>query len=217
MKINNKNYIYNNTRNLIDDSSDIIENDEYVGEIQNQILIKENKHKINYRNKTLDYKNKFGTIIEERNNYKLYVSGSGAGNSKQSKKYQLKKYEGNFLQSSNINNDKINKIKIKEYNDKLLYNFVNAGILRYEPKGLFYKIYQAIPIDINDNYFKKNFFKNEMDLINEENIQKNRNNFFVNSAYINKNKKISKNYVFKKPIIKKNLSDKFETNEKVPK
>ena len=217
MKINNKNYIYNNTRNLIDDSSDIIENDEYVGEIQNQILIKENKHKINYRNKTLAGKNKFGTIIEERNNYKFYVSGSCAGNSKQSKKYQLKKYEGNFLQSSNINNDKINKIKIKEYNDKLLYNFINAGILRYEPKGLFYKIYQAIPIDINDNYFKKYFFKNEMDLINKENIQKNRNNFFVNSAYINKNKKISKNYVFKKPIIKKNLSDKFETNEKVPK
>ena len=258
-KINNsKTYRYKQ-----EDSSDVIENDEYVGEIipKNKIIIK------NYKNNTHSTNNpdQNGIIIEERNNYQFYVSGNGYatnniqknqnsnnlfGNQKlnynKSKKLVYDElnvnrglnndnYDCNLSKSKEINNiqeysnfenenygdDENNTL----YNHKSTFGFRNVGIIKDSSNGQLYKIYEAIPIDINNENIEQQLRNNKNYLIkNLKSAYGNRNNFVINSIGINK--KETNNYISESPLIKKennsnnikNKGDNYEilpTNQKI--
>ena len=259
-KINNsKTYRYKQ-----EDSSDVIENDEYVGEIipKNKIIIK------NYKNNTHSTNNppdQNGIIIEERNNYQFYVSGDGYatnniqknqnsnnlfGNQKlnYNKSKKLVYDELNVNRGLNNNNYDCNLSKKKEinniheysnfenekygddenytlYNHKYTFGFRNVGIIKDSSNGQLYKIYEAIPIDINNENIEQQLRNNKNYLIkNLKSAYGNRNNFVIDSIDINKKEK--NNYISENPLIKKennpknikNKSDNYEilpTNQKI--
>ena len=96
MRITNK--IKNKIKNQykLEDSSDVIENEEYVGEIipKNNIIIKNHKDNIFETHPTNNqYQN--GIIVEERNNYQFYVSGVGYTNNNILEKKNYKIYMKN--------------------------------------------------------------------------------------------------------------------------
>ena len=253
-KINNsKTYRYKQ-----EDSSDVIENDEYVGEIipKNKIIIK------NYKNNTHSTNNpdQNGIIIEERNNYQFYVSGNGYatnniqknqnsnnlfGNQKlnynKSKKLVYDElnvnrglnndnYDCNLSKSKEINNiqeysnfenenygdDENNTL----YNHKSTFGFRNVGIIKDSSNGQLYKIYEAIPIDINNENIEQQLRNNKNYLIkNLKSAYGNRNNFVINSIGINK--KETNNYISESPLIKKennsnNIKNKGDNYEILP-
>ena len=233
----------------LEDSSDVIENEEYVGEIipKNNILIKNYKDNIFETHSTNNqYQN--GIIVEERNNYQFYVSGVGYTNNnilekknynnlyeKQKLCYNEKKESVNnkiktekFFNDyydcnnkliniqgySNFENEKDEDIKNYELNNNKSYcRFQNFGFLKDSSNGQLYKIYEAKPIDINNENIAQQLRNNQNYLINNyKNTYGNKNNFVMNSFYINE-KKIN-NYTFEHPLFKKeNNLKKIKNND----
>ena len=205
-----------------EDSSDIIENDEYFGEIisnKNNLI---NNNKILYRNKISDKGLQFGDIIEERENYMFYVSGVRYNNistlnsenksiyipinsridqinynSSKIENYQCDKLQKENLDLSNSKKESFHgKNDIFEsYNNKSSYNFEDVGIIRDFTSGKLFKIYQAIPFDINNEIIEYDLNKAQKYLNNRyKTSYGNKNNFLINSCDINKN--IKRNYIF---------------------
>ena len=241
-KKNNKN---KNCKYILEDSSDIIENDDYVGEIipKNLIIIKTHKNKI--RSKSPINRIKKGIVIEERNNYQFFASGIEYSdiNIVNNKKYinerkninldtqiktennelteipYLKYNQNDYNLSKNrkmesietylnyekeINNEKNKNNNFKVNNQKTPYNFKNTGFLRDSSNGQLYKIYQVIPIDINNEKIEEVLQKNKNYLNNNyKKIYGNKNNFLINSIDIDNNS--INNNVFQKPIITRKI------------
>ena len=193
MRITNKKKFNKYYKNESEGSSDIIENDEYVGEI--------NKESTNILNQNNSLK---GITLEERNNYKFFVSGQGYStiyilgkennkhlnynniniynNSNNNKKYKRQIYS-NFEKE---NNDKYNN-NFLVVNHKTPFDFGNVGIFKDFSNGQLYKIYQAIPIDINNEDIEIELKMNPKYLINNAKTSYgNRNNFFINIIDIDK-------------------------------
>ena len=94
--------------------------------------------------------------------------------------------------------------KIKINNLKTPYNFKNTGFLRDSSNGQLYKIYQVIPIDINNEKIEEVLQKNKNYLNNNyKKIYGNKNNFLINSIDID-NDSINNN-VFQKPILTRKI------------
>jgi len=277
-EINNNHSRNNIKEDIIDDSNEIIHNDEFVGEVSHQKKQKINDNiieindgtensknnnnnynnhiesKINRVNKTPNKKFEYGNVIEERRNYKLYVSGVGYvdNNSPESKsnnicieryiknspscesyKYCSEQDNNvcNYNYNYNINSKIVNRNNNfntyhssrrnspkcifysnspkKEY--KTPYNLKHKGIIRDNLDGQYFRVFQAIPVDMDaDNcgclYNEINNCKNQyysphkLYNSNIKCIRRNNNNFFYNSSH--SNSKSQKKIVINKPIIK---------------
>ena len=235
MKITKKCYKSNNNESY-EDSNDIIENDEYVGDYF------QNKNKLISYNKNLysdiKYKKelKHGDIIEEKNNYIFYASGIRYNNIKNEEKNNLdnksifipinsninkkdyisqnKKYQ-NSLKEQNFENLNSEEEKyysenndIDTYNNISCFNFKDAGILRDSFNGKLFKIYKAIPLDINNKNIELDLSKVKK-FNNHKIVYGNKNNFLINSCDINKNDKRNKENENEK-IMNKNNHELFE-------
>ena len=217
--------------NFDDDSNNIIENDEYVGEIINNIKKLNNNNKNLNRTKSPNIKDQYGNIIEERSNYLFYVSGveyiklNNNNYQKHNKTFfktiQAKRNKDNkynnfryFRKCHNHleNKNKDNIINISNSKEKNIENanltyeqdssfyYNNVGIIKDSSQEQFYKIYQAIPFDINTQQIEIPKNKTNNYLINSHKKKYgNRNNFVINSIDIDK--KTSNNFVFEKKLI----------------
>ena len=219
MRITNNGKFNNYFRREFEDSNDIIKNDEYVGEISKKNI-----------NRIINNSNLEGMTLEERNNYKFYVSGKGNSTiflidkENNNNINQILNNKNNYKNSTNnkLDNRQIhsnfekesNKGDTKNYfifNNNASCDFENVGILKDSSNGQFYKIYQAIPIDINSKNIKIEFEESKKYSINNiKSSYGNRKNFFINSIDI-KNEK-DKNYVFKKEDNKKEKINIFINN-----
>lgn len=223
-----------------EDSSDIIENDEYIGEIISNKNNLNNNNKILCRRKISDKDLQYGDIIEERKNYMFYASGVRYNNistlnsenksiyipinsridqinynSSKIENYQCDKLQKENLDLSNSKKESFHgKNDIFEsYNNKFSYNFEDVGIIRDFTSGKLFKIYQAIPFDINNEIIKYDLNKAQKYLNNRnKKSYENKNNFLINSFDINKN--IKGNYIFEKNDIQiENKPKLFEKNK----
>ena len=274
----NNNHIRDNIKeNITDDSNDIIHNDEFVGEVSHKQKQKTNDNiieindgtensknnnnynigsKINKINKTPNKKFGYGNVIEERRNYKLYVSGVGYvdNNSPEKKPNNIciercirnspscESYKFFSDQENNICDYNINsRVVVNRKNDfntcnsslrnspkyicyssppkkeyKTPYNLKHKGIIRNNMDGQYFRVFQAIPVDIDtdtDNcdclYTEINNNKNQYyspyKLYNNNNnnikcYRRNNNNFFFNSNH--SNCRSQKKFIINRPIIK---------------
>lgn len=273
-EINNNHSRNNIKENIIEDSNDIIHNDEFVGEVSHKKTQKVNDNiieindgtenskynnnnyynniggKMNRINKTPNKKFEYGNVIEERRNYKLYVSGVGyvdnnspekipnniciercIRNSPSCESYKYFSGQDNNVCDYNINSRVLNRRNDfntcnsslrnspkyicyssppkKEY--KTPYNLKHKGIIRDNMDGQFFRVFQAIPVDIDeDNYDclyteinnNKNQYYSPHKLYNN-NIKcyrRNNNNFFFNSNH--SNCRSQKKFIINRPIIK---------------
>ena len=240
MRISNKNNENNYFHYNLEDSCDIIENDEYVGELRPKIkklILHYNDQ--NYKSYLQNNQYQNGIVIEERNNYKFFVSGGEYSNKNISNIAIRHKYDEkqniNYYNNINLESDRLNKDQFFNYNNYALsenkkmhnkqdnshfeksrhnednnyiafnqkssFNFKNVGILRDSSNGKLYKIYQAIPIDINDENLEQELRKNQNHLINFKNSYGNKNNFVINRIDINK-KQVNNN-IFDESLIKR--------------
>lgn len=274
-EINNNHSRNHIKENINDDSNDIIHNDEFVGEICHNNIQKTNDNiieindgtensnnnnnnynskiesKINRINKTPNKKFEYGNVLEERRNYKLYVSGVGyvdnnspekisnnicvekyIRNSPSCESYKYFSEQDNNICDYNINS-KILKRKKNDFNTcysslrnspkhicyssppkreyKTPYNLKHKGIIRDNLDGQFFRVFQAIPVDVDidncdnlytDINYNRNLYYSPHRLY-DNNIKcyrRNNNNFFFNSNH-NNNRSQGK-YNYNKPIIK---------------
>ena len=274
-EINNNHNRNNIKEDIIDDSNDIIHNDEFVGEFshkkiqnQNDNIIEINDgtensknnnnnynihigNKINRINKTPNKKFEYGNVIEERRNYKLYVSGVGyvdnnspekipnnicieryIKNSPSCESYRYFSEQDNNICDYTINSRAVMNSKNyfntcnssqrnspkyicyssppkREY--KTPYNLKPKGIIRDNLDGQFFRVFQAIPADIDaDNcgclyteiYNNKNQYYSPHKLYhnNIKCYRRNNNNFFFNSN-LSKSRS-QKRFIVNKPLIK---------------
>ena len=125
MRITNK--IKNKIKNQykLEDSSDVIENEEYVGEIipKNNIIIKNHKDNIFETHPTNNhYQN--GIIVEERNNYQFYVSGVGYTNNNILKK---KNYNNLYEKQKLCYNEKKESVNNKIKTEKFFNDYYDCN------------------------------------------------------------------------------------------
>ena len=275
---------------ILDDSNDIIKNDEFVGEIcqnNNYILNEKRQNKDNNIIKLIDrgqnlnkdnnYNNncyilenqdniinsspskryEYGKVIEERRNYKFYVSGVGyvdddtkedisnricvekhIKNSPSVEFYKL--YNDNHTNTcSNINIVKENKEYTSNNSSfrnspnyicysspnkthyKSPYNLESKGIMKDNLNGQYFRVFKAVPIDIdindceevnykydNINNFNKLYSPNKYYIDNNNcnynnynnryyNKSRNNNFFFISS---NTNNRSQEKYFIQRPI-----------------
>lgn len=238
---------------------------------------------INFINRTPHKKLEYGNVIEERRNYKLYVSGvenvNNDFNGRENNNIHMIRNNSNrinlfnhekYLQKSpsfksykycdeytnnNINDYHINsKIVRTNRNQDLNYfsnNYRNIpsyiyysspikktykspyslrskGILKDNAYGQYYRVFQAIPIDINDcEDYDDKYNNNKMYSVkinyndinnyhNKRHVNAYNNNFIINSNDINRVKE--EQYIFVKPEIKtnKNYNSNLHTIESTP-
>lgn len=248
-KLNNlRNYKY-----IEDDSNEKIENDEYVDKtiVRNKIIIKNLKRK--YNNNLSNNQYKKGIVLEERHNYKFFISGVGYSdvnilNDEEKKNFEVKekissytqkrlnydelynqqhfqynKYNYNLLKnkrtenihtfnSERVNFNKTDNNILNTEHQKSPFDFQSMGILRDSSNGQLFKIYQAIPIDINNESMEEELKNTSFLNNNYKKAYGNKNNFFINSIDIDR--RTTKNYVFQKPIInRKIMTKKMKKNE----
>ena len=165
-------------------------------EIIFRILINNNKNL--YRDSIYNKELQYGDIIEEKNNYIFYASGIRYYNIKNEEKHNLenksiyipfnsrtnkinytsknKNYQNNLKEKNfdlldseeEYNNSENNNIEIHNY--KSCFNFKDAGILRDSLNGNLFKIYQAIPLDINNKNIELDLSKAKNYLNNNHKI-----------------------------------------------
>lgn len=269
--------IYNNNIKIIRGQKNIDDN------YDNNTYVLSSPSRIDLINRTPHKKFEYGNVIEERRNYKLYVSGvenvnndfygnennnihmtrnnSNRINLFNHKKYlqkspSLKSYKYyDEYSNNNINDYHINSkiVKINRNQDlnyfsnnyrntpnyiyysspvkksyKSPYSLRSKGILKDNAYGQYYRVFQAIPIDIGDcEDFDDKYNNNKIysDKINYNDINDNyskrhvntyNNNFIINSNDINRAKK--EKYTFIKPEkkIQKNYNSNLHTIESTP-
>ena len=225
MKITKKYYKTNNNKSY-EDSENIIENDEYIGD-----TFQNNKN--SYRDIIYKNEKQYGDIIEKKNNYIFFASGIRYYNIKNEEKKNsenksivipinsrtnkknyispYKKYQNNLKkQNIDILNSEEEKYYSKNndidvYNHKSSFNFKDAGILNDSLNGKLYKIYRAISLDINSKNIEYDLSKVKK-FNNHKIVYGNKNNFLINSCDIKKNNKRSKEIESEK-IIKENNNE----------
>lgn len=272
-EINNNHNRNNIKENINDDSNDIIHNEEFVGEVSHKKIQKTNDNiieiddgtenqnnnnnnnihtgsKTNRINKTPNKKFEYGNVIEERRNYKLYVSGVGYVNNNSPEKvlnniciercirnspscesYKYFSEKNDNICDYNIKSRVVNRNNYfntcnsslrnspkyicyssppkKEYETP--YNLKHKGIIRDNLDGQYFRVFQAIPVDIDEdncgclyteiNKNKKQYYSPHK--LNHNNIKcfrRNNNNFFFNSNH--SNCRSQNKIVVNRPIIK---------------
>lgn len=174
----------------------------------------------NIKIKIPNKKNEYGNIIEERRNYILYVSGIGNKNNEILEENKIIK-DINHKKDDNLIDLDLNYTKISDcsfskdrnYSNYIYYsrptkrtymspyNLKNKGILRDNLLGKIYKVYHAIPIQL-DNLKKINNKLNENILY--RNNKNNYTNYNIKSKnYIKNNDNVvnyKKKFIFQKPI-----------------
>ena len=162
---------------------------------------------------------------DDENGNKIFFKTIQAQRNKDNKYNNSRCYRNCYSHLNNKNKDNIinisnsNEINNNNENDNLTYEqefsfyFNNIGIIKDSSQG-FYKIYQAIPLDINDQQIEIPKNKTHYYLINNyKKIYGNKNNFVINSNDIDQKK--TNDFVFEKKLIKrkKNLIKGDETND----
>ena len=278
-EIEKNNYYLNNSNeedisnfHIYDNTNDISNNSQTINRYNNKYYIC--PHKIKIINNTQNEKFEYGNVIEERRNYKLYISGfenakkdnfkedyNKLNNNIKTLKYcnnqkfiknspSLESYDCKDIEiNNNINNYSLNSKIIRNNREvyspfsnkrnninyiyfssptkriyKTPYNLKNKGIIKDNLYGKFYKVFQAIPADIDINNESNYKIYNEQNYSDEKIKNINYKNNYFNSLYNNNNNDKDKLILYKKPILKRandvnygNIHNESDYNNKNPK